>query len=88
MSTVRATITIDEALIEEANELAESLEISRSRLIAEALREYLERRRSLAVLAALDATYGTEPDAEEAAEEEAVTRAGAAALRRSAGSGG
>ena len=77
MATVRATITLDAALYEKATEVAERLEISRSRLIAAALRDFLERRRSAQILEALNEVYADDSDAEE----RQFLRGGSAAMR-------
>jgi metal-responsive CopG/Arc/MetJ family transcriptional regulator len=77
MTAIRATITLDEALFEEANQVAESLDVSRSRLIAVALREYMERRRSAQILAALNEAYADDLDQDE----RRFLGAGTAALR-------
>jgi predicted transcriptional regulator len=77
MPTVRATFTLDASLYEQAKEVAERLEVSRSRLIATALRDFLERRRSAQILEALNEVYGDDLDAEE----RRFLRGGSAAIR-------
>ncbi len=77
MSTVRATVTLDQELFERAKRAAEALEISRSRLVSAALRDYLERMRSEAILAALNEAHVDEPDPSE----RDWVRAGSAAFR-------
>ncbi len=46
MSTIKTAFSLDEALFEQAERTARELRMSRSRLYAEALRDYLERRRN------------------------------------------
>ncbi len=54
ISSMRATVTIDDDLFEEADAVAEQMGISRSGLYQEALRRYLEALRERALTAQVD----------------------------------
>ena len=63
---MKTAISIPDELFEAAEALAEKLEMSRSRLIAVALAEYVARHRAGRVTERLDAVYSAEdsrPDA-------------------------
>ena len=62
---MKTAISIREPLLKEADELAKQLAIPRSRLIAQALEEFLERRRNLELLERINRAYSEEPDQEE-----------------------
>jgi metal-responsive CopG/Arc/MetJ family transcriptional regulator len=78
MALVRTSITIDNALLDQATRLAEELDTSRSRVFALALRELLERRRNRRTLDALNDAYAEDL----AADEQEFLRLASASLGR------
>ncbi len=62
---MKTAISVDDVLMDEADQAARDLGLSRSALIAEALRAYLRLRKQAQTTAALDAAYAGEPDADE-----------------------
>ncbi len=65
MAMMRTSITMEDDLLEQATRIAEELEISRSRVIAIAMREFIERRRNSRTLDALNKAYADELDSDE-----------------------
>jgi metal-responsive CopG/Arc/MetJ family transcriptional regulator len=63
-STVKTAISLDGALFREAEGVARRLKVSRSRLFATAMEEYLERRTNLELLRAINAAHEGTEDAE------------------------
>lgn len=63
---MKTAISLPDPLYEAAERAALQLGLSRSRLYAEALREFLQRRSDLWIREALDAVYRTEPSELEA----------------------
>lgn len=59
MQTVKTAVSIDKALFARANALARGMKISRSRLFALALEEYLRRRENLKALEEIDLVYAS-----------------------------
>ena len=62
METVKTAISIQQTLFEQAEELARTLKISRSRLFVIALEEYMRRRENQDLLAQINAAFADEPD--------------------------
>ena len=58
-NTVKTAISIDDALLQEADETARSLGLSRSRLFALAVGDFLQRQRQDQMLARLNEVYAT-----------------------------
>jgi len=67
MPHVKTAISLEPSLFDQLRQAAHELNMSRSRLIAEAVEEYLIRRRNRETLAQLNAVYAEEPDEEERA---------------------
>ncbi|MEW6366509.1 MAG: hypothetical protein AB1714_17925 [Acidobacteriota bacterium] len=65
MSTIKTVIPLDETLYEQAERTARELRVSRSRLYAEAIREYLERRRNCRLFEKLNRVSSDGVDREE-----------------------
>lgn len=63
--SMKTAISVDDALMEQADETARELGLSRSRLIAEALREYLRRRRNARITEQLNRAHAKGPSQEE-----------------------
>ena len=67
MSHIKTAISLDEDLFDRLETAAEEMRLSRSRLVGLAVEEFLERRRSDALLAQIDLAYEGEPDPAEVA---------------------
>jgi hypothetical protein len=65
MSGVKTAISLDEELFDRVNKLAGQLHISRSRLFAIAVKEYLKKQENQALLVRLNDAYSDSPDDEE-----------------------
>jgi len=63
--TRKTAISIDENLFKKAERLAREMRVSRSRLIAQAVEEFLRRHENLRLLQRINGAYETEPDSEE-----------------------
>lgn len=74
---MKTAVSLPDDLFDAADALARKLDISRSRLIAVALAEYVAKHRSGRVTERLDAVYGTEDSRTDAA----VRSAGRRTLR-------
>lgn len=55
---MKTAISISDGLFEKATRLSKELRVPRSRLIAEALREYLEKIENRKILREINAAYG------------------------------
>ena len=64
---VKTAISLDESLFKKVTGLARELKVSRSRLFAMALEEFLNDRENEALLASIDAAHGEAPSKEEQA---------------------
>lgn len=62
MQSVKTAISIQKSLFEEAESLAHKMQVSRSRLFALALQEYIHRQQNLELLVQINAAYADEPD--------------------------
>ena len=62
---MKTAISMDDALMAQADEAARDLGLSRSGLIAEALREYLRKRRQTQITEQLNQAYANEPTPKE-----------------------
>jgi len=65
MATVKTAVSLDGSLLERIDDLAEELELPRSRVIARAAEEFLKRRESRRLLEELNEVYADEPTPEE-----------------------
>lgn len=64
-SSVKTAISLDGRLFRRAEDLARRMRVSRSRLFATAMEEFIERRRNQELLRAIDSAYEGKPDAAE-----------------------
>lgn len=64
-STVKMAISLEGGLFREAEGLARRMKVSRSRLFAAAMAEFIERRRNRELLHAINAAYASGADADE-----------------------
>lgn len=62
---VRTAISLEAPLLERIDSVAEELDMPRSRLLAEAAREFLRRHESAKLLRALDDSHADAPSREE-----------------------
>lgn len=67
MDTIKTAVSVNKLLFEQAEELAREMNVSRSRLYALALEEYIRRQENQALLAQVNAAYANDLDAEEEA---------------------
>lgn len=67
MEHVKTAVSLDRKLYEQGEALASELKISRSRLFALALEEFIRQRRSRRLLEQINAAYQDAPDAAERA---------------------
>lgn len=65
MSNVKTAISIDKALFQEIESMAQELEISRSRFFMLAAQEFIQRKKNRRLLEAINAAYEDSPDEEE-----------------------
>ena len=65
MPNIKTAISLEQNLFLRAEEFAHSQKLSRSRIVAIALEEYLRRQENLALLEQINASYDDTPDPEE-----------------------
>lgn len=82
MAHVKTAISMDEALFREAEALANKMGVSRSRLFADAVEEYVRRRENEELLKRLNEAHADEPDEEEREYMARMSRYRAALLER------
>ncbi len=70
--TVKTAISLDNDLFEQVEELMRELEMSRSRVIATALQEFIKRREQQKIFEKLNEVYNDGPTAEEEAAKRAI----------------
>ena len=63
--TIKIAVSLNESLFEAGETLARELKVSRSRLFAMALEDFMRRRESRRILAEINAAYEGEPDDQE-----------------------
>jgi len=67
MQTIKTAISLQKPLLEQAEVLARSMKVSRSRLFVLALEDYIRRQQNRELLAKINTAYTGEPDAAEQA---------------------
>lgn len=65
MANIKTAISLHEQLFRQTEQLARDLKLSRSRLFAVALEEFIERRRNRDLLDRINKAYPEKPDASE-----------------------
>ncbi len=65
MPGVKTAISLDEELFNKVNKLAHELHVSRSRVFAIAVQDYLQKQENKALLAQLNDAYSDHPSDEE-----------------------
>jgi len=63
---------LDDPLLKQADAMARGMNVSRSRLFAMAVEEFIQRRQNQELLEALNAAYTEPPDSEEVEQLEAI----------------
>lgn len=74
MHAVKTAISIDKSLFEQAESIARTLKVSRSRLFVLALQEFIEHQNNRDMLAQINAAHADEPDPSEQALRRAARR--------------
>ena len=67
MENIKTAVSIRKPLFEQAEDLAHRMKVSRSRLFALALEDYIRRQQNRELLASLNAAYADEPTPAEVA---------------------
>ncbi len=67
MQSVKTAISIDRPLFEQAEDIARTMNVSRSKLFVIALQDFIEHRKNKEMLDQINAAYADEPDATELA---------------------
>lgn len=65
MQSVKTAISIEKNLFEQAEKMARTMKVSRSRLFVIALQDFIEHQKNKELLARINAAYADEPDAAE-----------------------
>lgn len=74
MQTIKTAISLDKALFDQTESLAQAMNVSRSRLFAMALKDFFERRKNQELLAKINEAHIDEPDPAEQALKKASKR--------------
>ena len=80
MAAVKTAISMDEELFKQVEATAEEMNVSRSRVVVLALRDYLKRREAQRITEQLNAVYGEDYELDE--EDKAFIWRGKRTLRR------
>ena len=64
MANVKTAISIEAPILEQVDMLAKDLNVSRSRVFAIAVQEFIQRHRNIKLLEALNEAYDDVPDSE------------------------
>jgi metal-responsive CopG/Arc/MetJ family transcriptional regulator len=62
MQNVKTAVSVQKSLFERAEGLARKMKVSRSKLFALALEDYIDRQQNQELLAQINAAYAEEPD--------------------------
>ena len=62
MQNIKTAISVQKSLFEQAENLARKMKVSRSKLFALALEDYIDRQQNQDLLAQINAAYAEEPD--------------------------
>lgn len=65
MAHVKTAVSIEESLFREAESLAENMNVSRSKLFAAAISEFISKYKNQQLLAEINAVYDDAPDKQE-----------------------
>lgn len=67
MQAIKTAISIEKSLFDQAEKIARTMKVSRSRLFVIALQDFIEHQKNKELLAQINAAYSDEPDATEQA---------------------
>ena len=62
MQAIKTAISIEKNLFDQADNIARTMKVSRSRLFVIALQDFIEHQKNKEMLAQIDAAYADEPD--------------------------
>jgi len=65
MHAIKTAISMEKNLFDQAQDIARTMKVSRSRLFVIALQDFIEHRNNKEMLASINAAYADEPDASE-----------------------
>jgi metal-responsive CopG/Arc/MetJ family transcriptional regulator len=65
MQAMKTAISIEKNLFDQADNLARTMKVSRSKLFVIALQDYIEHQKNKEMLAQINAAYADEPDTTE-----------------------
>lgn len=65
MQAMKTAISIEKNLFDQADNLARTMKVSRSKLFAIALQDYIQHQKNKDMLAQINAAYAEEPDTTE-----------------------
>lgn len=65
MHVIKTAISIEKDLFEQAEKMARTMKVSRSKLFVIALKDFIEHQKNKELLAQINAAYADEPDATE-----------------------
>ena len=65
MAHVKTTVSIEESLFREAESLAENMNVSRSKLFADAISEFISKYKNQQLLSEINATHDDAPEKRE-----------------------
>jgi metal-responsive CopG/Arc/MetJ family transcriptional regulator len=65
MLAIKTAISIEKVIFDQAEKVAQAMNVSRSKLFVLALQEFLERQKNKELLAQINAAYSDQPDATE-----------------------
>ena len=65
MQAIKTAISIEKNLFDQAEVIARTMKVSRSKLFVIALQDFIEHQKNREMLAQINATYDDEPDATE-----------------------
>jgi metal-responsive CopG/Arc/MetJ family transcriptional regulator len=74
MQAIKTAISIEKNLFDQAEIIARTMKVSRSRLFVIALQDFIEHQKNKEMLAQINAAYDDEPDATEQALRKKVRR--------------
>jgi len=65
MQAIKTAISIEKSLFDQAENIARTMNVTRSKLFAIALQDFIEHQKNKEMLAQINAAYAEEPDATE-----------------------
>ena len=65
MQAIKTAISIEKDLFDQAEKIARTMKVSRSKLFVIALQDFIEHQKNKELLAQINAAYADEPDATE-----------------------